>query len=110
MRRTNTNDRSLSDLTVLSPSPWHSRTIELLHAEFGETKRGLLVVLCANLLFGVAPLGAAIVCDPCVWLTNQRSNSISVMDSATNAVIANVPAGQNPQWLAWLICYAVDMG
>jgi len=58
------------------------------------------VVLCANLLFGVAPLGAATVCDPCVWVTNQRSNSISVMDSATNAVIANVPAGQNPQWLA----------
>lgn len=58
------------------------------------------IFLCFALLLGLPPVQAAVLCDPCVWVANQRSNSVSVINAAGNTVIANVPAGQTPQVLA----------
>jgi YVTN family beta-propeller protein len=55
-----------------------------------------LLVLLATVLLDVSGVHAA-TCSPCVWVTNQLSTSISVIDTTSNAVIANIPAGQTPQ-------------
>jgi YVTN family beta-propeller protein len=60
--------------------------------------KSLLLALALLLCAGAAD--AATNCNPCVYVSNQRSTSVSVIDGATNKVIANIPAGQIPQGLA----------
>ena len=42
----------------------------------------------------------SMVCDPCVYVANQSSNNVAVIDGATNNVIHHIPAGKTPQFLA----------
>lgn len=50
---------------------------------------------------GVGPEGVAITADGAfAYVANSGSNSVSVIDTATKTVVATVPVGQKPFWVA----------
>ena len=59
---------------------------------------GLLGLIGALVLVGLgtAPVQAA----PFAYITNFSSNTVSVIDTATNAVVATVPVGRGPEGVA----------
>ncbi len=59
-----------------------------------------VAALLGGSFVAVPSLCAATVCNPCVYVANQLSNDVTVIDGMTNKVLLNLPAGQTPQFLA----------
>jgi YVTN family beta-propeller protein len=58
------------------------------------------LVAASAVLLSVAGVHAATDCNPCVYVANQRSTSVTVIDGSNNTVLLNIPAGQTPQFVA----------
>ena len=56
-----------------------------------------LRILCAALL---AAFGAAVQAGPLAYVPNEKSATLSVIDTATDARQADIPAGQRPRGIA----------
>ena len=54
----------------------------------------------AAAFWGLALFHSYISAEPFAYVTNQSSNSVSVIDTATNQVVATIPAGQKPAGVA----------
>ena len=54
-----------------------------------------LLLFAWTLLLPCLPAAAA----PHVYVANERSNDITIIDIATNSVVATVPVGQRPRGL-----------
>jgi YVTN family beta-propeller protein len=55
------------------------------------TLRGAALALCAALALGIGARPAA--AQSFAYVTNSDSNNVSVIDTATNTVVATVPVG-----------------
>ena len=58
-------------------------------------KPGLLAKLCSKLCAMLAP-GATASAAPRAYITDSSTNEVSVIDTASNTVIATVPVGDFP--------------
>ena len=61
--------------------------------------RGFMA-LCAMLAMGLGLTASPAEAAPFAYVVNQRSNNVSVIDTATNMVVATVPVGAVPGWVA----------
>ena len=61
--------------------------------------RGFMA-LFAMLAMGLASMASPAEAAPFAYVVNQRSNNVSVIDTATNMVVATVPVGAVPGWVA----------
>jgi YVTN family beta-propeller protein len=59
-----------------------------------------LMALWAVLAIGLGAMASTAEAAPFTYVTNQGSNNVSVIDTATNAVVVTVPVGNNPYGVA----------
>lgn len=58
------------------------------------------IALAGLLLLSVVGLAHPVLASPFAYITNSGSNTVSVMDLATNTVAGTIPVGSNPQGVA----------
>src|SRR2546430_8843582 len=83
---------SVSLLTILVPTLHLTPTVHAADPTYNVT----------TILVGPAPVFD--VYDPVngnVYVGNSGSNTVSVISSSTNTVIATIVVGSNPAWLGW---------
>lgn len=63
-------------------------------------KQLMLPMWLGTLLVGLLGLGSMALAAPLAYITNQLSNDVSVLDTATNTVVATIPVGSAPRGVA----------
>ena len=64
------------------------------------TRRATIKSLLAIVALSLLAAASAVQAQPFAYITNQNSNNVSVIDIATNTVVATVAVGLNPEGVA----------
>ena len=72
------------------------KTDKKLHSVFLASAALILFLILISSTVSAATVQSASTTTPCAYITNRYSNSVSVIDTATNTVKATVDVGSNP--------------
>ena len=61
---------------------------------------GFMAFFAVTLAMGLGLIARPAAAAPFAYVTNSYDSTVSVIDTATNAVVATVPVGLNPEYLA----------
>ncbi len=89
-----------TNMVIGSPIPVGSGPVGVAVTPDGSTATNM--VIGSPIPVGSGPVGVAVTPDgSTVYITNQRANTVSVIDTATNMVIGSpIPVGSNPLGVA----------
>ena len=60
--------------------------------------RGFMALFAIMLAMGLALMASPAEAAPFAYVTNADANTVSVIDTATNTVVATIPVGTVPSW------------
>src|SRR5580658_2561073 len=70
--------------------------------------RGFMVLFAIVLAMGLALAACPAEAAPFLYVTNASDNTVSVIDTATNTVVATIPVGNFPETLARTKVYVAN--
>ena len=90
------------DNHVFTIPPGKRLAVDYVSASFGSETVSVidtntLMVIRSPITFGWGPLGVAVTPNGArVYVSNHMSDNVSVIDTATNALVATIPVGLGP--------------